>query len=126
MQIRFLSPAALAVAAMLALAVPVSAHHSQSNYVRAEWTHLKGSVAEIHWMNPHSWIYLEVMDPDGRPRVWSLEGASVTTLRRDGWTPDSVEVGDEISVRCHPLKDGSRGCLLGYLTTENGVEKEFD
>jgi hypothetical protein len=45
---------------------------------------------------------------------------------RGGWTPDSVQEGDTISVRCHQLRDGSNGCLLGYLTPEGGVEKEFD
>ncbi len=102
------------------------AHHSHGNYLRTDWILLDGTVTERHWMNPHSWLYLEVVNPDGPPIVWALEGASVTTLRRGGWTRDSVEVGDEISVRCHPLKDGSKGCLLGYITTAAGVEKEFD
>ena len=102
------------------------AHHSHGNYLTTDWILLDGTVRELHWMNPHSWLYLEVVNADSQPTVWALEGASVTTLRRGGWTQGSVEVGDKISVRCHPLKDGSRGCLLGYLTTEAGIEKEFD
>ena len=54
------------------------------------------------------------------------KGASITTLRRDGWTQESILVGDELTMRCHPLKDGSRGCLLGYITLDDGSEKEFD
>ncbi len=77
-------------------------------------------------MNPHSWIYLEVLDSEGSPKAWALEGASVTTLRRDGWSQDSVQIGKQISVRCHPLKDGARGCLLGYILMADGSEKEFD
>ena len=103
-----------------------SAHHSHGNYLRTDWILLDGNVKELHWMNPHSWVYLEVVNADGQLAIWALEGASVTTLRRGGWTRDSVEVGDNISVRCHPLKDGSRGCLLGYITTDAGTEKEFD
>ena len=104
----------------------VWAHHSHANYLEGEWLFLEGTVREIHWMNPHSWIYLDVVDSDGRPRVWAVEGASVTQLRRDGWADDSIQAGEALAVRCHPLKDGSRGCLLGYITLGDGSEKEFD
>ena len=87
---------------------------------------LEGTVQELHWMNPHSWIYLQVVDTNGKPSAWALEGASVTTLRRGGWAQESVRVGDTLSVRCHPLKDGSRGCLLGFIKMSDGSEKEFD
>jgi hypothetical protein len=113
-------------AVMISTVYPAWAHHSHANYSETEWMLLEGTVREIHWMNPHSWIYLEVVDADGATKAWALEGASVTTLRRDGWTQDSVEVGDNLSLRCHPLKDGSRGCLLGYITMDDGSEKEFD
>jgi len=116
----------LAVILTLAAASPTWPHHSHGNYVEAEWTYLDGTVTEVHWMNPHSWIYLEVMEADGRPRVWALEGTSVAQLRATEWTSDNVVVGDKVSVSCHPLRDGSRGCLLGVLTKENGVEVPFE
>ena len=59
-------------------------HHSHANYLEGEWLYLEGTVREIHWMNPHSWIYLDVVDSDGQSRAWAIEGASITTLRRDG------------------------------------------
>ena len=101
-------------------------HHSHTNYLQEKWLFLEGTVREIHWMNPHSWIYLDVVHSDGQSRAWAIEGASVTQLRRDGWTRESVQAGDILTMRCHPLKDGSRGCLLGYITLEDGSEKEFD
>ena len=123
----------LSVAAALVLTLPLStwapvlwAHHSHSNYFTSEYTLLEGTVTEFHWMNPHTWIFLEVMDADGQAVVWALEGASPTELIRDGWARDEVGVGDQISVRCHQLKDRSNGCLLGFLTPEGGVEKEWD
>lgn len=114
------------VAGCLAMSMPLLAHHSHGNYLRSEWVYLEGTVRQIHWMNPHSWIYLEVADEAGEAAIWALEGASVVTLRRNGWAADSIRTGDELSVRCHALKDGSRGCLLGFIETEPGVEKEFD
>lgn len=111
---------------ILLIQVPGVAHHSHGNYETTQYTHLEGVVTEFHWMNPHTWIYLEVPADDGQSDVWALEGASPTELTRDGWARDDVQVGDTINVRCHQLKDGSNGCLLGFVTPEGGVEKEWD
>ncbi len=116
----------LSAALMHTLSVPAWAHHSHSNYFTSEYTLLEGIVTEFHWMNPHTWIFLDVADADGEAVEWALEGASPTELTRGGWTRDDVEVGDRITVRCHQLKDRSNGCLLGFLTPEGGVEKEWD
>jgi hypothetical protein len=91
-----------------------------------QFTTLKGTVKEIHWLTPHSWIYLDVKDAKGEAILWALEGASVGELRKGGWTADSIKIGDTISVRCHALQDGSPGCLLGYVTVAGGEEKLFD
>ena len=58
------------------------AHHSHQNYIRAEYVQFEGTVREVHWMNPHSWVYLEVEGNGGESAVWALEGAGATTLRR--------------------------------------------
>jgi hypothetical protein len=123
MQNRALSLAALGA---LSLATAATAHHSHANYRTTSYINLQGTVTEVHWMNPHTWIYLEVMDASGEPIIWALEGASPTELRADGWQRDDVQVGDQIKVRCHQLFDGSNGCLLGFVTPEGGVEKEYD
>jgi hypothetical protein len=117
----------LAVAfALLISSLSAWSHHSHGNYLTTEYTHLEGTVREFHWMNPHTWIYLDVMGDDGQTTLWVLEGASPAELLRDGWARDDVEVGDHISVRCHQLRDRSSGCLLGFVTPEGGVEKEWD
>ena len=122
MQFRSLSLAAIAA---VALALPAWAHHSASNYTR-EFTHLEGTVKEIRWINPHVWIYLEVMDDKGQPTVWPLQGASTASLARAGWKRDDIKVGDTLKARCYRLKDGDNGCLFGFLTLEGEAEKEFD
>jgi hypothetical protein len=116
----------LAVAAVVLAVGPTSAHHSHGNYDMQRYTNLSGTVKEVHWMNPHSWVYLEVQDGKGETTVWALEGASVVQLQRRGWDKERVKVGDKIAVRCHQLRDGSNGCLLGYITTADGQEKIFD
>ena len=105
---------------------PASAHHSHGNYDMTTYTTIKGTIKEVHWMNPHTWIYLDVKGPTGEVDTWALEGASIVQLERRGWKKDMVKVGTNISVRCHQLRDGSTGCLLGFITPEGGVEKMFD
>jgi hypothetical protein len=115
-----------AVIAANVLAVSAWAHHSHGNYEMTEYKHLTGTVKQVHLVNPHSWLYLEVMNEAGQPITWALETAGVGGLGRQGITADTVKVGDTISVRCHQLRDGSNGCLLGFLTSEDGVEREWD
>ena len=111
---------------IVALPILVDAHHSHGNYQMTEYIELEGTVTEIHWLNPHSWVYMEVAGTDGTSAIWALEGSSVGELRRGGWAEDSIRPGDAIEVRCHQLRDRSHGCLLGYVTTEGGEEKLFD
>ena len=101
-------------------------HHSHANYDVTESTHLDGSVKDVLWINPHIWLFIEVADDDGSPMQWVLETATPAQLARNGVTRDTVQVGDSVSVRCHRLKDGSNGCLLGYLTGRDGVERLWD
>lgn len=105
---------------------PALAHHSHGNYDVNNYTYLEGRVNEVLWINPHTWIYLEVQDADGEPTIWALEGGAPGGLVRRGWSPDSVGAGDTIKVRCHRLRDGSNGCLLGFVTPSGGEEKEWD
>ena len=124
---RILTTAAGALLVCLqVLSIPAAAHHSHGNYSLLEYTHLQGEVKELLWLNPHVWIHLDVTDDNGESAMWALEGGGINALTRRGWARDDVKPGDSISVRCHQLKDGSRGCLLGYVTPPGGVEKEFD
>jgi hypothetical protein len=116
----------LALICSVVAIVPLWAHHSHGNYNMTQYTNLKGKVTEIHWINPHSWIYLEVTNEKGETDVWALEGASVTQLARKGWTKESIKTGDTITVRCHQLRDNTNGCLLGYVSVAGAAEKIFD
>ena len=56
------------------------AHHSHANYNTNDITQLEGTVKELRWMNPHTWIYLEVVQ-NGKPALWVLEGGSPSGRR---------------------------------------------
>jgi hypothetical protein len=123
MNFRFFN---LAIMATSVLSVSAWGHHSQGNYQMTEYTHLSGTVTQVHFMNPHSWLYVEVMDSASQPAVWVLEAKGIGQLARLGVTEANIKVGDSISARCHQLRDGSNGCLLGFLTSEDGIEREWD
>lgn len=117
-----------AAAAIFALGVPATAHHSHANYDLDQFTNLTGTVTEIAWTNPHVWVYMEVDYEDRGTQVWAFEGGSVAALTRGGWQRDSIKRGDNVSVRCYLVRDGSAGCLMGFVTAINGtdMDKEFD
>ncbi len=123
----------LAAVCAVTFAIPVWAHHSHVNYAVSDFTFLEGTVTEILYLNPHSWVYLEVKDASGESAVWSLEATGPRGLEGNGITREDVKVGDAVTVRCHRLRDNANGCLLGFMTPMHGdvarghgVEKEWD
>ena len=117
---RMAGLAACVVAVVVLAAGRTAAHHSHGNYEMRAFTQLEGVVKELHLMNPHSWVYLEVKDAKGEPEIWALEATSAVGLVRNKIPKDLIRVGDAAKVRCHRLRDGSNCCLLGYLTPLHG------
>jgi hypothetical protein len=123
----------LAVVCAVVAVLPIQAHHSHGNYEVAKWTTMEGTVKELHLLVPHSWIYLDVKDDKGEPTTWALEATGPSGLLKVGIKREDVKPGDVIKVRCHLLRDGSNGCLLGFVTPMHGdvarghgVEKDWD
>src|SRR5262245_32198162 len=119
-------PFGRAVMIVVLLVAPLAAHHSHGNYNMTEYTTLKGVVKEVHWINPHTWIYIEAKGDNGEPAVGGREGARVSQVEGRGWRKDTIKVGSTIGVPCHQLRDGSSGCLLAFITLEGAAEKMFD
>jgi len=125
MKVKVLSLAGI-FAVALAIGLPLWAHHSHGNYQMDTYTTLTGTIKEMHWLNPHSWVYIDVKGTDDKVTLWALEGTGVAGLRRTGWTPEMLKPGTTVTARCHALKDGSPGCLLGFLKGADGIERIFD
>ena len=99
------------LAGLLIGAVPVMAHHSfAAEYDASKPIKLTGTVTKIEWTNPHCFFYIDVKNESGKIDTWALELGNPNALLRNGWTPKSVKIGDEISVEGTRAKDGS---LLG-------------
>jgi hypothetical protein len=123
----------VAIACAVCAVPPARAHHSHNNYDTATWTTMEGVVTEVHRLVPHSWIYMDVKDAKGQTVTWALEGTGPGGLEKVGVKVNDLRAGDPIKVRCHLLKDGATGCLLGFVTPMHGdaarghgVEKDWD
>lgn len=111
---------ALALAAVALAAIPVAAHHSFAMFNQREVMTLEGTVVQFQWTNPHAFIELSV--PGGAtPTRWSIELNSPNNLRRQGWTRTSLRVGDRISLRMAPLRNGEHGGLFLDLRKADGT-----
>jgi hypothetical protein len=115
----------IVVGLVMIFVLPAWAHHSHGNY-ESTFMDVQGVVKEVVLVAPHSWIYMEVKDAKGQTQVWALEATGRAQLEKIGVSKESVKVGDEIKVRCHRLKDGTNGCLLGFLKAKDGTVKDWD
>ncbi|HEX4136004.1 MAG TPA: DUF6152 family protein [Bryobacteraceae bacterium] len=99
----------LAGAGMLvAAALPLAAHHSFSaEFDATKQVTLEGKVVQMEWVNPHSWLTIDVPKPDGTTERWKIEGGSPSVLLRLGWNRNSLPAGTRIKVIAFQAKDGA-------------------
>ena len=116
--------ARIAIAAAI-VTLPAVAHHSHGNYVK-EFVDIEGVVTEVALVNPHSWVFIDVTDANGQTTEWALEATNPRALAQLGISGDYIAVGDAIKARCHPLRDGEPGCLLGFLQARDGSIIDWD
>jgi len=97
------------------------AHHSfAAEYDGNKSVTLKGKVTKVDWVNPHSWVYIDVTDANGKVTNWSCETAPPNMLYRQGWRRDSLKEGDEVTIDGFLAKDGSATMTARSVTLANG------
>ena len=108
MRSRLFGVVAGAAFAVAAAAVPVMAHHSfAAEFDAKKPVKLRGTVTKMEWINPHSWIHIDVKTPDGKVEQWMVEGGAPNALLRRGWNKNSLLPGTEIFVEGFQAKDGA-------------------
>ena len=96
-------------ATALAAAGAAKAHHSLSMFDQAHPIEIAGTVVEFRYTSPHSFILIDVKEPDGDSTVWNLEGPSPSLLSRDGISATTIKPGDQLVLTIDPLRTGAPG-----------------
>lgn len=108
-------------ALLLASGAALSAHHSfAAEFDANQPVQLKGTVVKVEWINPHTWIHLDVKKTDGSMERWMIEGGTPNTLLRRGLTKNSLPEGTEIVVDGYKAKNGSNRANGRDLTFTDG------
>ena len=104
---RMKMPMIFALSALaLTAAAPAMAHHAfGGEFDSTRPVLLKGPIVKVEWVNPHTWIHMEVKNPDGGTEVWMIEGGSPNSLLRQGITKNSLPIGTEIVVDGYQARD---------------------
>jgi hypothetical protein len=121
MRSKLFSVVAGAALVMTAAAVPVMAHHSfAAEFDAKKPVKLRGTVTKMEWINPHSWIHIDVKTPDGKIEKWMVEGGAPNALLRRGWNKNSLLPGTEILVEGFQAKDGANRANGRDITFPDG------
>lgn len=106
---------------LIAAVVPMSAHHAfAAEFDAKKPVKLRGTVTKMEWINPHTWIHIDVTKPDGTVDEWMIEAGTPNTLLRRGFTRDSLKKGTEVIVDGYQSKDGSLRANGRDITLPNG------
>src|SRR5690606_8093812 len=115
---RMLAAAALA----LMTALPALAHHSFAAAYNMEVPiSIKGKIVDVRLTNPHSHFFLDVANEDGTTSRWKFEAGTPSGVMRNGYSPQVIKKGDEVTINGFQARDGSDNGMLRELITADGT-----
>ena len=112
--------AGAAVSVLLAGAQALAHHAFAAEFDADQPVTLKGTVAKVEWVNPHAWVYIDVIDESGNTSRWNIEMGSPNSLIRRGVTKDYLPIGVEVTVEGYRAKDGSTTANGQSVVLQNG------
>lgn len=110
---------------LLLFAAPsAQAHHGIANFNLNIDLEIEGVIADIAFINPHSWIYVDVTGDDGTVTQWKCELRAATVLRRSGWSKDMFEIGSRVTITGSPDRFTENTCYMGSILFANGNQMD--
>src|SRR5262245_14166694 len=111
----------VAAVALLVIAAPMFAHHSESaEYDVSKPVKVTGTIKKVEWMNPHIWFYVDVKDQNGNVTTWGFSGGPPGMLLRRGITKEVLKIGATVNVEGSRAKDGSNNASGRKVTFADG------
>ncbi|MGH8258965.1 MAG: DUF6152 family protein [Steroidobacteraceae bacterium] len=109
-----------------ALAGPAFAHHSGAMFDHTKMITVRGTVKEFQYTNPHSWLEVMVLEPNGTAVQWGFESEGPSSLLRAGITAKTFRPGDRVTVVASPMRDGRpAGSLISATKADGTVYRLF-
>jgi hypothetical protein len=108
--------------ALLLFGVTAFAHHGGSEYDTKNLRTLKGTVTEFHWANPHCQVFVDVKDDSGKTVNWAIETLAPAVLKRAGWSKETLQTGDQISITFAPSVRGTPVGMIRKVVLPTGKE----
>jgi uncharacterized protein DUF6152 len=112
-----------AIALIAVLSAPLFAHHGRgATYDMKKRVTLKGTVSRVEWRNPHVLIYMDVKDEDGKVVTWGFENSGVSTLAQEGYSRNTLKVGQPITAIVNPAANGAPTAIVVKIILADGSE----
>src|SRR5256885_14113625 len=116
--------AALVATSLVALAAPALAHHGGGSFDLSRSVTYSGVLTKVELVNPHSWLYFDVTDADGKVSHHRFEMRSVHVLRRSGWNKEQFPAGKAIVVEAAPDRVDPNSCYLNTIKFTDGTHMD--
>ena len=120
MRLTKLSGLLAGLIALLIVTTPALAHHGYAAYDMTTTLSVKGTIVSLLMENPHSTIAFDVKDANGNIEHWFSESGNPRNMRADGFTPETVKPGDQVTIYYHPSKNGGHVVVLTKVEFPDG------
>jgi hypothetical protein len=115
-------PGFLSAALVLVAPLAAFAHHSDTMFEETKQVTVQGVVKEFQYTNPHSWLLVDVANPDGTVTTWGFEAEGPSTLMRMKVRPSDFKAGTKVTITGRPMKDGRPAAMWTKAVREDGME----